>query len=112
MVMTTLAESDQILTLCKIVRLARQIQGGIVANSLKHTEVQKMMASLAEAKIVNLDLSLKQFVESARAGLPDDDSDLRIHILCCNEYFLVTDIVAQPIDDVRSAAGDVREALG
>lgn len=80
---------------------------------MKHTDVQKMMASFAEAGIVNLDVPVRHLVESAQRGLPDDGADdIRLHILCCNEYFLVTDVVAAPIDQIRAAAGEVRDAIG
>jgi hypothetical protein len=83
-----------------------------VATQLSHTDVQRMMASFAEGKIVNLDVPVRQLVESAQRGLPTGGEDLSLHVLCCNEYFLVTGIVAAPIDEVRAAAGEVRGALG
>jgi hypothetical protein len=84
-----------------------------MANPMKHTDVQRMMTSFAEAGIVNLDVPVRQLVESAQRGLPTgEEGDLRLHVLCCNEYFLVTDIVAAPIDQIRAAAGEVRDAIG
>lgn len=85
-----------------------------MATRMRHTDVQKMMASFTEAGIVNLDVPVRQLVESAQKGLPApaEDGDIRLHILCCNEYFLVTDIVAAPIDEVRAAASEIRNALG
>jgi hypothetical protein len=86
-----------------------------MATAMKHTDVQRMMASFAEAKIVNLDIPLRVLVESAQRGLPtfEEGSDsIRLHIVCCNEYFLVTDIVAAPIDQIRASAAEVRDALG
>lgn len=84
-----------------------------MASPMKHTDVQRMMGSFAEAGIVNLDVPVRQLVESAQRGLPaGEEGDLRLHVLCCNEYFLVTDIVAAPIDQIRAAAGEVRDAIG
>ena len=84
-----------------------------MASSMRHTDVQKMMASFAESKIVNLDLPIRQLVESTQRSLPPDGPDeLSLHVLCCNEYFLVTGIVATPIDQVRAASAEVRDALG
>lgn len=83
-----------------------------MTTQLSHSYVQRIMASFAEANIINLDVPVRQLVESAQRGLPTGGEDLSLHVLCCNEYFLVTGIVAAPIDEARAAAGEVRGALG
>jgi hypothetical protein len=40
-----------------------------MASPMKHADVQKLMSSFAEAGIVNLDVPVRQLVESAQRGL-------------------------------------------
>jgi hypothetical protein len=83
-----------------------------MAERLKHTDVQKMMGGLAEASIINLDVPVRSLVESARTALPDSSEELSLHILCCNEYFLVTALTDTPLEQVRAVASEVRDSLG
>jgi hypothetical protein len=82
-----------------------------MAEKLKHTDVQKVMSGLAEAGIINIDSPVRTLLESAARALPQDD-EVSIHVLCCNEYFLVTGIADASLEQVRAAAGEVRDALG
>lgn len=97
------------ITFSKVLDLLRVAS---VTTQLSHSDVQRIMASFAEANVVNLDVTVRQLVESAQRGLPTGGEDLSPRVLCCNEYFLVTGIVAAPIDEARAAAGEVRGALG
>ena len=79
--------------------------------NLGHADVQRVVASFAESNVINLDLPVRSLLESARTGLPSDDNRLNLHILCCNEYFLVTGVVANPLDEVSVEAAQVRGSL-
>jgi hypothetical protein len=58
---------------------------------LSHTEVQRLMQSLGEAKVVDLDKSFRDVMEPVSNALKvDPESMLSLHIVCCNEYALVT----------------------
>ena len=79
---------------------------------LPHQDIQKMMSALGKAEIVNLDASLRSIIEPVSASLkPDLGSEVALHVLCCNEYFLVTGLRGAPIRGIEAQAGGVREAL-
>jgi hypothetical protein len=58
-----------------------------------------------------MEVSIRQLVESVAGVISDKSEELSLHILCCNEYFLVTGIVAPQLDEVRGQADSVRGAL-
>lgn len=82
-----------------------------MAKSLSHSDVQRVMASFAESNIINLDLPLRALFEAVKAGLPSGDEKVSIHVLCCNEYAVVTGLAANSLEEVRSEAALVRETL-
>jgi len=59
---------------------------------LSHDKIQQLMQRLGEAQIVNLDTSLRDLTGPIAEVLrPDEIGKLSLHILCCDEYFLVTE---------------------
>lgn len=60
--------------------------------SLSHSEVQRFMETLGDSGILNLDTSLRQVMGPVKDLLrPDLGNDtVSLHIVCCNEYGLVT----------------------
>ncbi|MGA5508971.1 hypothetical protein [Streptomyces umbrinus] len=58
---------------------------------LSHEQIKKIMLSLGEANIINLDTSVKDIMSPVMEALgPDLDGVGRLHLVCCNEYGLVT----------------------
>lgn len=82
-----------------------------MAKAMKHTDVQNMMTAFAEAGVVDLDKPLRTLVESAASALPRGGEELSLHVLCCNEYFLVTGLTEAPIERVRAVAAEIGESL-
>ena len=62
------------------------------SGQLRHDQVQKLMQSLGEAQILNLDTTVKDLMGPVSAVLRPDagDGQTSLHIVCCNEYGLVT----------------------
>jgi hypothetical protein len=83
-----------------------------MAAGIRHQDIQKMVSALGKAEIVNLDASLRSIIEPVAASLkPDLGSEVALHVLCCNEYFLVTGLTGIPIGGIEQQAGAVRESL-
>jgi hypothetical protein len=58
---------------------------------LPHAQVQEVMKALGESDVFNLDASIRTLIEPAAAAIKlDPGSEVSLHILCCNEYGLVT----------------------
>ena len=84
-----------------------------MAKQLKHSQIRDVINSLSEAKIVNLDASIKTLIDPiakvlSKTGVSDE---VAIHVLCCNEYALVTGLMDNTVD-VNSIADSVRASLG
>jgi hypothetical protein len=87
-------------------------EGSMAGRRLAHTEVRKMVRNAAEAGAINLELPMGKFLDSVASGLPDDPGgELAIHVLCCNEYVLVTGLTGGPLEAVRTSAADIRSSL-
>jgi hypothetical protein len=66
--------------------------GPVGREPLPHAKIQQLMQRLGESQIVNLDTSVRDLTAQVGAVLrPDEIDKLSLHILCCDEYFLVTD---------------------
>jgi hypothetical protein len=71
-----------------------------------------MMVAAAEAGAINLDLPMGRFLDAIASTVPNDPSgELALHILCCNEYALVTGLTAGPLDETRLHAADIKNSL-
>jgi hypothetical protein len=60
---------------------------------LTHAQLEEIVTSLGDARLVNLDMSLRNVMQSVSSVLKKtpEGAAVKLHILCCNEYFLVTD---------------------
>jgi hypothetical protein len=83
-----------------------------MAERLTHTDIRRVMMAAAEVGAINLELPMGKFLDSVASALPDDPAgELGLHILCCNEYALVTGLTAGPIEAVRAQAAEVQSSL-
>jgi hypothetical protein len=62
------------------------------SGQLRHDQVQKLMQSLGDAQILNLDTTVKDLMSTVSPVLRPDagDGQASFHIVCCNEYGLIT----------------------
>ncbi len=82
-----------------------------MAGQLEHRKVQQIMSSLEEAKIVNLDARIRDLMEPMAPHLKDIGGEVSLHVLCCNEYFLVTGLTGVNIAEIRENAAAIRSAI-
>ena len=83
-----------------------------MAERLKHMDVRKVVMAAAEAGAINLELPMGKFLDSIASALPDDPGgELSLHVLCCNEYALVTGVTAGPMEQIRAQASDIKGSL-
>lgn len=80
-------------------------------SQLKHHEIQKIIQGLHESKVVNLDASIRHMIEPIAAGLRDPGAEVSLHVLCCNEYALVTGLQSGQIEEISGIAGSIKTAL-
>lgn len=79
---------------------------------LGHTQIQQVMSALSEAKVVDLDASVRSLVEPIASALKlEDGSTVGLHVLCCNEYFLVTGLTGGPLGDIEQRANRISRSL-
>ena len=82
-------------------------------SSLTHAEIQTMVHGLNENKVVNLDAPIRQLLEPiANSMRRNPGEEVSLHVLCCNEYALVTGIQASRLDEVSSVANILKTLLG
>lgn len=67
---------------------------------LKHGEIRDLVMALGEAKLINLDASVRNFLEPVAQRI-DPESQVGLHVLCCNEYALVTGLVGGAAEVIR-----------
>ena len=79
---------------------------------LKHSEIGAIIEGAAEAKVINLDASIKSLLQPAAAIMKHSGDDVALHIVCCNEYGLVTAATDRlNISEVRAELQSLRAAL-
>jgi hypothetical protein len=85
-----------------------------MAERLAHRDIQQLVNGLSDARIVNLDASVKELVQPIAEALPETGGEVGLHVLCCNEYFLVTGITGEieAIRDIALLAERIRKDLG
>ena len=76
--------------------------------------MQSLVTALGETKIVNLDTSIKNLMGPIASSIKNLNplDEVALHIVCCNEYFLVTGLQADNLVDVGQVAPNVRAAVG
>lgn len=81
--------------------------------AMKHSEVIDMTHAIAESKVLNLDASIRELVQPASGAMRNVGEEVAIHVLCCNEYALVTGIAAdQDFSSIRQELKSLRAAIG
>jgi hypothetical protein len=82
---------------------------------LEHRQIQGLVSTLADAKIVDLDASIRTLIEPLAAGLRESGAggEVSLHVLCCNEYFLVTGLTdpGGEVAEFRQLGESIRTAL-
>jgi len=79
---------------------------------LRHSDVAEIIQGQAEAKVLNLDASIKSLIQPAAAVIKHTGDEVALHIVCCDEYGLVTGATAgMDIADVRKELQSLRVAL-
>ena len=87
---------------------------------LKHADVAEIMQGAAEAKVLNLDASIRSLIQPAASVIKHIGDEVALHVVCCNEYGLVTgatsglDIsdVRQDLQSLHAALENVKQAKG
>ncbi|HMA97041.1 MAG TPA: hypothetical protein VKP30_30360 [Polyangiaceae bacterium] len=80
--------------------------------TLKHSEVIEMTNAISDAKVLNLDASLKSLMQPAATAMKHIGDEVAIHVLCCNEYGLITGATADlDIAEVRNELQSLRATV-
>ena len=85
-----------------------------MASKLEHHQIQDLVNSLSEAKVLNLETPVSHFLEPVAKSLARTraGSEVSLHVLCCNEYFLVTGLAPQgSVREISQVADAIRSAL-
>ncbi len=82
-----------------------------MATTIEHRRIQQIMNSLGEAKVVNLDMTLRQMMEPVAAHLKDVGGEVALHFVCCNEYGLITGLTGMDMREVRESIDALKAAL-
>jgi hypothetical protein len=81
-----------------------------IMGDLHHTDIQRMIFALGESKIIDLDKSLRELLTPIASSLPTGSGATpNFHIICCNEYAVVTKVSDSRISELSGAG--VRGAL-
>jgi hypothetical protein len=93
-------------------RKAAGRKGEVMGQGLTHEEIAGVISTLSEAKIVDLDASIRTLVEPLASHLKGrPGGEVSIHVLCCNEYVLVTGLTGGPLGEIREGAAGARRSL-
>lgn len=79
---------------------------------LTHSQIAEIMQGVSEAKVLNLDASIKSLIQPVAAVAKHTGDEVALHIVCCNEYGLVTGATAGlDISDIRQELQSLRTSL-
>lgn len=79
---------------------------------LKHSEIVQVITAAADAKVLNIDTTIRSLIEPTSASVRNIGDDVALHILCCNEYGLVTAATADlDIKQIKSQVEALRTSL-
>lgn len=80
--------------------------------TLRHSEVIEMTNAISDAKVLNLEASLKSLMQPAATAMKHIGDEVAIHVLCCNEYGLITGATADlDIAEVRNELQSLRATV-
>jgi hypothetical protein len=83
-----------------------------MAAHLQNRQVHALVSALGEAKIVNMEASLSNLLKPLEESLSrTGGGEAGFHVLCCDEYFLVTGVVGGNIPEVEQLADAIRGAV-
>jgi hypothetical protein len=81
-------------------------------SNLTHSEIQAIVLGLHESKMVNLDAPIRSLIEPIASSMRrNPGEEVSLHLLCCNEYALVTGIQAGRLDEISSIASSLKSLL-
>ncbi len=79
---------------------------------LSHSQIAELVEAAADAKVLNLDASIRSLIQPAAAIARHTGEEVALHIVCCNEYGFVTGLTAGlEINEVREDLQSLRATL-
>lgn len=84
-----------------------------MARRLAHHEIKRAVQSAAEAGAINLDIPVRSLLDSIASALPEGGGteEVGLHILCCNEYALITHSGLSDLEAIVAQASNIRSSL-
>lgn len=82
-----------------------------MSKNVKHHQISEIVRGLSESKVVNLDASLRDLIEPVGTVIARGGDEVSLHILCCNEYALVTGLQAERMPDIEDIAASISKVL-
>lgn len=84
-----------------------------MTKKLDHRQVYDAVAALGSAKIINLEASISSLIKPIGESLSKTGvgGEASIHVLCCDEYALVTGLTGGNINEIESLAQSIRSAI-
>jgi hypothetical protein len=83
-----------------------------MSERLSHAQIAEIIEGAADAKVLNLDASIRSLITPAAAIAKHTGEEVALHIVCCNEYGLVTGATAGlDITDIRQELHSLRASL-
>ncbi|NML21526.1 hypothetical protein HHL16_11615 [Pseudoflavitalea sp. G-6-1-2] len=85
-----------------------------MAKKLDHRQIHGVLAALGDSKIVNLDASIKSLITPVgeAIGRTNPQDEVSLHVLCCNEYALVTGLTGANLAEVEKFTDAIRSSIG
>ena len=81
-------------------------------SQLTHAEIQSMVHGLNENKVISLDAPIRHLIEPIASSMRrNPGEEVSLHVLCCNEYALVTGAQAGRLDEISSIASSLKTLL-
>ena len=81
-------------------------------SNLTHAEIQSVILGLHENKVLSLDSPIRHLIEPVASSMRrNPGEEVSLHILCCNEYALVTGVQAGRLDEISSIASSLKSLL-
>ena len=84
-----------------------------MSKKLEHRQIYGVLSALGEAKIVNLEASITSLINPIGESLSKSGvgGEVSLHVLCCNEYFLVTGLMGGSLVEIENLADSIRSAV-
>jgi len=84
-----------------------------MADQLRHDQLARILSDLHNSKVINLDVTIRNLIEPISGALKaDPGGTVNLHVLCCNEYALVTGLQGGSLQDIKEQVPSLRETLG